>query len=188
VEDDGAPYKEFVRRFHPELKRFCRKKCELQKLDSHVGETIAHEVFERIRKYKSFRKDHFRGGDGRKWVLAYLSRSATRLFFNHHNQEKRQKDLPDTYLDDLRAEAQAIDPTHLQETKERTALALKKLTPRELEVVLADLEYKRHTKYLPDDVTLALAEKLGVKSATIRKLRQRAAEKLNQAMNEINEA
>jgi DNA-directed RNA polymerase specialized sigma24 family protein len=188
AEDNGAPYKEFVRRFHPELKQICKRKCDQQKLDPHIGETISHEVFDRVGKYKSFKKEHFRGGDGRKWILAYLSRSATRLFCNHHNQEKRQQELPDTYLDNLRAEAQAIDPAHLQEIKEKTTAVLRQLTKKEMAVVLADIEYKKHTKYLPDEVTSALAEQLGVKSATIRKLRQRAAEKLNKAMNEINEA
>lgn len=188
TEDDTAPYKEFVQRFHLELKQICRRKCELRKLDQHIGETIVHEVFERVRKYKSFKRDHFRGVNGHKWVLAYLYRSASRLFLNHHNEQKRQEELPDNYLDDLRSEAKAIDPAQLQEVKNRTAAALKKLTPKELAVVLADHQYKKHTKYLPDDVILALSEQLGVKPATIRKLRERAIKKLNQAINEINEA
>lgn len=157
-------------------------------IDPHVGETIAHEVFERQRKYKSFRKDHFRGGDGHKWVLAYLTQAASRLFLNHHNEQKRKEELPDTYIDELKAEAQAIDPVRLLETRERTAAAMKKLTKRELDVVLTDLEYKRHTKYLPDDVILALAKKHNVKPDTIRKWRQRAKEKLNKAFNESDEA
>lgn len=188
VEDDDAPYKEFVRRFHPELKQFCKRTCELRKLDSHIGGTIAHDVFERVRKSKTFKKEYYKGGDGHKWVLAYLLRSASRLFLNHHNDQKRREELPDTYFDRLRALVEGIDPVKLKDVKDITEILVKKLTPNELAVALADLEYKRHAIYLPDDVTLALSEQLGLKPASLRKTRERYKKKLNKFFNEINEA
>jgi len=186
--DDQSLYNEVVRRFLPELKQQCHRKCERQGLDLHIGEEIAHKVFERVRKYKSFKRNETRAPTSRAAVLAYLARSASRLFLDHFNKEKRQEEVPDTYITDLRAEATATNPARLQEIKEKTALAFAKLTTREKAVVLADLDYKRHTKYLPDDVITELSQSLGVKPDTIRKLRQTAKQKLQQAFDEINEA
>jgi DNA-directed RNA polymerase sigma subunit (sigma70/sigma32) len=53
---------------------------------------------------------------------------------------------------------------------------------------LADLEYKRHYKYLPDDVIDGLATELNIKRDTVRKIRERAIEKIKDAINEINQA
>jgi DNA-directed RNA polymerase sigma subunit (sigma70/sigma32) len=41
-------------------------------------------------------------------------------------------------------------------------------------------------KFLPADVTEDLALKLNVKKETIRKIRERAIEKINQAIKEFN--
>ena len=188
TEDDQSLYDELVRRFLPEVNQQCEDKCKLRKLDPHVGQEIAHQVFERVRKYKSFKNEKTKVRNPHKAVLAYLMVCAGRLFLNYSKKEKRQDESPDTYISDLRAEASATDPARLQEIKEKTALAFGRLTPREREVVLADLEHKRHTKYLPDDVTTELCERLGVKPDTIRKLRQTAKLKLQQAFNEFNEA
>ena len=187
-DDDRAPYAEFVRRFLPELNTFCKRKCELQSLDRHVGETIAHDVFERIRKSKTFNRDHFSGGDGHKWVLAYLLTSARRQFLDLFNKQKRQDDVPISYFDELRKKYDAIDPGKLKECKDLTELIVKKLTRNELAVAVADLEYKKHTKYLPDDVNLGLCEDLGITPAGVRQARARYKQKLNKAIDEINKA
>jgi len=186
--DDQLLYNELVRRFHPELKQLCLNKCKLMSLDPHIGEQIAHEVFERLRRYKSFKKDNIRAQEGHAAVKSYMARCATRLFLNYFDEQKRKEELPDSYFTELRAEACATDPVRLLEIKEKTAQTFKKLTDREKAVVIADLEYKKHTKYLPDDVVSDLSKRLGVKPDTIRKLRQTAKQKLQQAFDEINEA
>jgi DNA-directed RNA polymerase sigma subunit (sigma70/sigma32) len=61
-----------------------------------------------------------------------------------------------------------------------------KLNKKEKEVVLTDLEYKKGQKYLPDDVSEILANRLGVKKGSIRKIRQRAINKIKLALDEIN--
>ena len=53
--------------------------------------------------------------------------------------------------------------------------------------MLADIDYKRGQKYLLDDISEILAEELGVKKDTIRKIRERAIEKINKAIDEINQ-
>lgn len=186
--DDQSLYNELVRRFLPELKQLCLKKCKLRNIDAHVGEQISHEVFERVRRYKSFKKDKIRTQDGHAAILSYLTRFATRLFLNYFDEQKRKEELPDSYITQFRDEASAADPARLQEIMEKTAQAFSKLTPRERAVVLADIEYKKHTKYLPDDVVKNLSQRHGIKPDTIRKLRQTAKQKLQQAFDEINEA
>lgn len=188
-ENDDAPYKEFVRRFLPGLKDECRRKCLRLGLDRHVGDQIAHECFERVRQYKSFKKDKIRLPNDQKAILAYLCRISARLFTDHHNQEKQKEVEHRTYFDDIRDEARGvIDAKGLKDTRDMAMGLLKKLSPSEQAVMIADLEHKRHQKYLPDDITMELAERLKVKPDTIRKIRQRAIEKLNKAIDEINQA
>jgi len=61
-----------------------------------------------------------------------------------------------------------------------------KLNFKEQRVILTDLEYKRHHKYLPDDVIDTLAKQLNIKKDTVRKIRERAIEKIKKAIYEIN--
>jgi hypothetical protein len=74
----------------------------------------------------------------------------------------------------------------LERIKELTLHAFKRLSLREQKVILADIEYKRHYKYLPDDVTDKLATELKVKKDTIRKIRERAKTKIKKAIDEFN--
>jgi DNA-directed RNA polymerase sigma subunit (sigma70/sigma32) len=60
------------------------------------------------------------------------------------------------------------------------------LNSKEREVVLTDLEFKRSQKYLPEDANESLANRIGVKKNTVRKIRERAIQKLNKAIDEIN--
>ena len=66
-------------------------------------------------------------------------------------------------------------------------LILKKLNPKERKVLIKDIEYKRHQKYLPNDVIISLALELNVKRDTVRKIRERAIEKIKKAIDEINQ-
>jgi DNA-directed RNA polymerase specialized sigma24 family protein len=187
-DEDDELYKQFVRRFLPDVKQECKKKCELQKLDKHIGETIAHEVFERVRQYKSFKNDKVRIKNEHRAVLAYLSSIAGHLFLDHFRNEKRKTDLHSTYFDDFREQAASIDPTRLKDIKDMSKLIFKKLNSKEQAVVLADLEHKRFGKYLPDEVTLALSQDLAIKPASVRKIRERAKLKINKLLQAINEA
>jgi hypothetical protein len=54
--------------------------------------------------------------------------------------------------------------------------------------VLRDVEYKRHHKYLPDDVNESLSKELCIKKDTIRKIRERAIKKIKNAIDEINKS
>jgi DNA-directed RNA polymerase specialized sigma24 family protein len=130
-DDDQAPYSEFVRRFLPEVKENCKRKCELQKLDLHIGGGIAHEVFDRVRRYKSFKKDRIRVADEHAAVLAYLTKIAGRLFLDHFRQEKRKEEVHETYFDELRQEAKSIDPTRLKDIKNISEGIFKKLNNKE---------------------------------------------------------
>lgn len=187
-EDDQHPYNQFVVRFLPTLKDECKRICGARKLDQHVGEQIAHETFERVRKYKSFKKDSIKIPNDRKAILVYLKKISIRLFNDHHSKEKNKDVQHKTYFDSiLEACNSTVDVKGLKNNKDTALLIFKKLNKKEQKVVLKDIEYKKHQKYLPDDVTAALANELGVKQDTIRKIRLRAIKKIKDAIDEINQ-
>ncbi|RIV68682.1 hypothetical protein [Flagellimonas aequoris] len=55
-ENCNESYNEFVNRFYDDVFDECQKKCKSRNIDLHIGRQIAHEVFERVKKYKSFDK------------------------------------------------------------------------------------------------------------------------------------
>ena len=187
--EDELPYKLFVGRFLPDLKKECRAICKRRKLDSHIGDQIAHECFEKLRKYKSFSTDKIRIPDDRKAILVYLYKNATRLFYDHYRKETKQNVSHRTYFDDIQeSTTQSIDAKDLKKKKDITEFILKSLTPREQQVIFKDLEYKKHQKYLPGDVIEEMANEFKVKPDTIRKIRERAIAKIKNAINGINQA
>jgi DNA-directed RNA polymerase specialized sigma24 family protein len=161
--------------------------CVVRKVDNHVGQQIAHETFERVRKYKSYTRDGSKVPDDKKAILGYLKRISTRLFNNHHNNEKKKDIVHKSYFDDIMlAVSETIDLKALKNKKDVAMIIYGKLNKKEQAVVLKDIEYKKHQKYLPDDVTAALAVELGVKPDTIRKIRARAIEKIKNTIDEVN--
>jgi DNA-directed RNA polymerase specialized sigma24 family protein len=187
-EEDHALYNQFTVRFLPDIKDACQRICITRKLDSHIGIEIAHNTFERARQYKSFRKDKITIPNNRKAVVVYLKRIATRLFADHHRNEKSKEVNHKTYLDDI---FESIETTYNEEElkyiRDQSVRIFNKLNWKEKRVVLTDIEYKRHHKYLPDDAVGVLSKELNVKPATIRKIRERAIEKIKATIHEINQ-
>ena len=184
--DDSEFYDEFVKRFLPDVQKECEIKCKIQKIDSHIGIQIAHDTFERVRKYKSFKKDKIELKNDRKGIIAYLLRISTCLFYDHYKHKKKTV-IHRTYFDDLfDTYSSKINVNQLKTQKDIAIGILKKLNKNEQRVFLTDLDYKRHSKYLPDDVTESLATELGIKKDYIRRIRKRAIEKINKAIDEIN--
>jgi DNA-directed RNA polymerase specialized sigma24 family protein len=191
IEDDGEVYKEFVDRFYNDIKAECERRCKARKLDKHIGIQVAHETFEKVRRHKTFRKDEIKNAESRKGILAYLIRVSVNLFNDHHRKEKKQIDQEHykTYFDDLIGTIEIKEnPAKLKQIKDLTLQIFKRLNQKEQKVVLADAEYKKHQKYLPDAVTERLADELGVKKETVRKIRERAIQKVKTAINEFNQA
>jgi DNA-directed RNA polymerase specialized sigma24 family protein len=187
IDDDKQLYSAFVSRFLSDIQENCLKICNIRKLDSHIGQQIAHETFERVRKYKSYKRDGSKLPNDRKAILVYLKRISVRLFNDHYNKEKRKDICHQTYFDNLLEEAKTeVDAAALKNKKDLALLIFSKLNKKEQAVVIKDLEYKKHHKYLPDDVTTALAAELKVKPDTIRKIRARAIEKIKIAIDEVN--
>lgn len=187
-DDDQLLYEQFVNRFIKDVQGECLRLCERRKLDTHVGIQIAHETFERLRKYKSFKVDQIKLTNERKAILAYLNRISTTLFSSYYTHEKNRGTVHKTYFDDIlnATECSPGDVKALKKQKDLSVFIFKKLNPKEQKIILADLEYKRHHKYLPDDVIDSLAEELNIKRDTVRKIRERAIEKIKNAINEIN--
>jgi RNA polymerase sigma factor (sigma-70 family) len=191
VEDDKEAYDEFVRRFYGDVRAECERRCKAQKLDLHIGVQVAHDTFENVRRYKTFRQDEIRIANSRKAILAYLIRIAVNLFNDHHRREKKQKEQihHKSYFDDLLGEMdKRNDPARLKQIKDITFQIFKSLNQREQKVVLADTEHKKHQKYLPDNVTERMAAEMGIKKDTVRKIRERAIKKIKTPINEFNKA
>lgn len=186
--DDEGVFNEFVNRFWPDMDKECSKICQNRKIDPHIGTEIAHETFERIRRYKSFKEDEIKITDDRKAILVYLIRISVRLFNSYHSKNSKQDIIHRTYFDDIADTVNgSFDIKDLKQKKDISIKILKKLTHKEQRVLLTDMEYKRHQKYLPDDVLDTLADELKVKKDTIRKIRERAIDKLKKAIDEINQ-
>jgi len=186
--DSDETYKEFVNRFYDDVLEQCKIKCKSRNIDSHIGKQIAHEVFERVRKYKSFDKSKLNTKNPRNAIIGWLYRIIIRLFYDYHNSQKKEEVPVNSYFDDLAAEAESIDVENLAFKRDLSIIILRKLNKKEKEVVLTDLEHKRGQKYLPDDITESLANRLGVKKPTIRKIRERAINKIKLALDEIKQS
>lgn len=184
-QDDSA-YNEFVNRYYDFVKDACINKCELRKIDAHVGKQIAHETFERVKSTKSFKKEKLNGCDSNSGIKGWLYRISSNLFYDYHNSLKEEDTNKPFYLDEIIEEAKGIDIEDLAAKRDLTMQIIKKLNQKEIEVVCTDLEHKRCKKYLPDEVNEALANRLGVKKGSVRKIRERAVKKLKAAIDEIN--
>lgn len=184
--DDNEAYKEFVQRFLPIIKDQCLTKCKLRKLDRSIGLQIAHDTLEKTRKSKSFKREKLNGSDSKSKITGWLFRISSNLFYDFHNSQKCDDHEYNFYIDELFSKASEINVSSLTEKRDLSIKILQKLNPKEREVVLTDIEYKRSHKYLPEDANESLANRIGVKKNTIRKIRERAIMKLNNAIDEIN--
>ncbi len=184
--NDNEAYKEFVQRFLPIVKDQCLTKCKLRKLDKSIGMQIAHDTLEKTRKSKSFKKEKLNGSDSKSKITGWLFRISSNLFYDYHNSQKCNDHVYDFYIDELFLKANELNVISLAEKRDISIKILKKLNPKEREVVITDIEYKRSHKYLPEDVNESLANRIGVKKSSIRKIRERAVMKLNNAIDEIN--
>ncbi|WP_298681019.1 hypothetical protein [uncultured Mucilaginibacter sp.] len=187
-DDDSELYKEFVKRFIKELTTHCADACKKRNLETHIGKQIAHETFARVRHYKSFKTDQIKLPDQHDAIIVYLKRISFSLFNDHHNENKKKPIPHRTYFDDiLESSYDNFSGIDLKDKKDFALFIFNKLNKKEQAVILADIEHKKFQKYLPDDITEQLCGQLNVKKDTLRKIRERAIEKIKYAINEFNE-
>ena len=188
TDQDEIAYSHFLKRFLPDVEKECSNICSRRNIHPHIGKQIAYDTFERVRKYKSFKKDHVKIEDDHKAIIVYLNRVSTSLFNDYYKKEDKKEVIHKTYFDDIKATVESsIDIEELKRKRDIAEIILKKLNPKERTVLIKDIEYKRHQKYLPDDVIDTLAMELNVKRDTVRKIRERAIEKIKIAIDEINQ-
>lgn len=178
-------YSTFVNRYIKDVEAECIKICERRKLDKHIGVQIAHDAFEKIKKYRSFDRTKLNGNNERRAILGFIYVICINLFRDHHNKTKEQTASQTSYFDELQKTIKFdVKKNHL--IKEYTLRILKKLNPKEIKVLQTDIEYKRHQKYLPDEVVAELCKELNVKEPAIRKLRERLTVKIKKEIDVIN--
>lgn len=182
---DEVAYSEFVNRYIKDCEIICNKICRYRRLDNHVGLQIVTDTFEKLRLYKSWKSSEASNKDERKAITGFLFRIALNLFNDYYNKTKKDSEPYSTYFDDLSQEIYSVND--LREKKAITERILKKLNANERVVLTTDIEYKRHHKYLPDKIVEKLSGDLKVKPATIRKIRERAINKVKKAIDEYNQ-
>lgn len=179
-------YNEFVQRYYKDLKQESLLVCKKRKLDKHIGEQMTHDTFHRVRKTTSFDASRVSTKEPRKSILAWLFRIQSRLFYDFHKANKSKSEKVNFYLDEMKGDLKIPSGSSLSKQKEIAERIFSKLSKKEKIVVLKDLEFKRFRKYHQTDIIEDLAEELGVKKDSIRKIRQRAKNKIQDAINEIN--
>lgn len=185
--DNGeVAYQEFVNRYIKGVGDICKDLCKWRKLDEQIGVQIAHDAFEKVRRLKSYRKDNSRSND-KKAILRFFYKVCLNLFNDYYNKNKNKGEYVSqpTYFDQI-SESLKDTVYSNEEKREITLKILKKLNKKEIRVITLDIEYKRHQKYLPDEIVSELCEELGVKEATIRKIRERAIIKIKKEIDAIN--
>ena len=182
---NDVSYSSFVSRYIKDVETECSKICERRKLDKHIGLQIAHDTFEKVKKYRSFDRNRLRGSTERLAIMGFLYRIYINLFKDYHNKNNKTWVKSSSYFEDLQ-ETLKFDVRKNQQIKEYTLRILKKLNEKEKKVLIADIEYKRHHKYLPDDVVASLCLELNIKEPAIRKLRERLIFKIKKEIDIIN--
>lgn len=187
--DDDLIYAAFAERFHPKLTDECIKISKRRKLDELTARDIAHKTLEKFRKHKSFEMSKMRLKDPRKAILAYLCTIAYNLFNDHyHATNPATKETRDSYFSGIfEGDRTELDPAKLQRLREQALNVFNTLNPGEQKVLLTDLEYKKAHIYLPEEINEKLAQELGVKKASIRKIRERAIKKLKKGIHDVEE-
>lgn len=184
--DDKFAYEEFIKRFMTTVKDECINKCKLRNVDIHIGKQICHDTFEKVRTSKSFKKEKLNGVDKRSAIIGWLYRISSNLFYDYHNSQKLETEIHESYFDELFEYAKEVSVKSNAVIRDLSELIFSKLNNKEKEVVLTDLEIKRSQKYLPRDVNNELANRIGVKPQSVRKIRERAIVKIKNGIDEIN--
>ncbi|WP_316846486.1 hypothetical protein [Pedobacter psychrodurus] len=182
---NDVSYSSFVSRYIKDVETECSKICERRKLDKHIGLQIAHDTFEKVKKYRSFDRNKLRGSTERLAIMGFLYRIYINLFKDYHNKNNKTWVKSSSYFEDLQ-ETLKFDVRKNHQIKEYTLRILKKLNEKEKKVLIADIEYKRNHKYLPDDVVASLCLELNIKEPAIRKLRERLIFKIKKEIDIIN--
>lgn len=185
--DNGeVAYQEFVNRYIKDVGDTCKNLCKWRKLDEQIGVQIAHDAFEKVRRLKSYKKDNGRSNE-RKAILGFFYIVCLNLFNDHYNKNKNKGEYVSqpNYFNQISESLK--DTAYSNQAKmEITLKILKTLNKKEIRVITLDIEYKRHQKYLPDEVISELCKELGVKEASIRKIRERAITKIKKEIDVIN--
>lgn len=184
--NEDIVYSEFVNRYYKNVRKECLLKCQKRKLDKQIGEQIAHDTFERVRKSKSFDKNKLTCKDEKKAILGWLYRIQSNLFYDYHKSQNTKVEKVEFYLDELLLEVKPSSGMELSDKRDIAVKIFSKLSPKQKIVVLKDAEHKRFQKYHKTDVLDDLAEELKVKKSSVRKIRERAIKKIKDAIDEIN--
>lgn len=186
TDNEEVGYNEFVNRYSKDINDICKKLCKWRNLNEHVGTQIAHDAFERVIRLKSYKKENSRSNN-KKAILGFFYTVCLNLFNDYYNKNKNKDEYVSqpNYFDQI-SESFKDTPQSNETKKEIAAKILKKLNPKEIRVLTVDIEYKRHQKYLPDEIISELCEELNVKEAGIRKIRERAITKIKREIDVIN--
>jgi DNA-directed RNA polymerase specialized sigma24 family protein len=190
---------EFVKRYQKDLYRQCKIVCQKQRYDQHVARDIAHNVFYKVEKYaNSFNCDKGTGQSPRDKIILWLIKIAKNELFNYYQEIKDKKELflndvlennplPASLIQIDNGDQEEENEAKLESREQAVEMILSVLTDKERAVYLAYKQYETDGKYLPREIIKGLTIRLNLKPASLRKYKQRAEEKIIEAIKQLNQ-
>lgn len=179
----------FYERHEPWLRAMIRTRRLGQLLDWDEGrKDVVHDTFQRAYLHAgSFERERLQGCDeetATRRVRAWLGGIANRVIADILRSQRMEVPLDEDRHDARPTALELLDPEEPTPLVQALAAELGRLSEKEQEVIAADLEHKSGmaNEHLPPGVAKHLAEKWGTTPDYVRKLRQRAHQKLKERL------
>lgn len=189
--DDDAreAFRVFYERHEPWLRAMIRTRRLGRLVDWDEGRKDAVQLtFQRAyRGAGSFKLEDLAGCDensAARRVRAWLGGIATNVIADIHRVQGMEAPLYEDQQDAPPTPLELLDPADPPPVVQALAAELEQLSEKEQEVVAADMEHKSGiaNEHLPPGVAQELADKWGTTTAYVRKVRQRAHQKLKERL------
>ncbi len=179
VEWAEAAFVNIVFRFREDLLEKCTEMCLKANCTETDAEEITNRVFERVKKYPTFKSEGCKVKDIVKCFKLYLYSIARNEFADYR--------LPDDnpYTGEERIVTSLIDPSReyepeklkfLQDKEKQLDTIFSKLTPKHKTIYLTYLYYEHEGRYLPRKLVKDLSEVLKLAKGSIRAYKKEAFE------------
>jgi DNA-directed RNA polymerase specialized sigma24 family protein len=190
--DAREAYGAFYERHEPWLRAMIRTRRLGKLVDWDEGRKDAVQLtFQRAyRRAGTFRLDDLAGcggDDAARKVRAWLGGIATNVIADILRAQRTEVPLYEDRHDAPPTPLELLDPEGPPPAVEALAAELEKLSEKEQEVIAADMEHKTGmaNEHLPPGIAQELASRWGSTTANVRKVRQRAHQKLRERLEQF---
>jgi len=167
-------FEAFRRRYNNVLWQACSKVCSFYPQSEELQYIVYNNTLLSIYKYHSYDESK---GNILLWIFG-IARNELKMALSEINSPEKALSEAESYKLDLLIESEPEE--EIEETFEASIIkkAINTLTEREQEILLTYHQYSDGNKHLPDPVLERLKEKYQTTSANLRKIKQRATEKI----------